>query len=192
MERAGPKTLESVPSIEEAIEAAGDLVRQLAVAAPCGVPSLASTTGPWLGQLEQQVARTPGLLAARTVDRTREVIAHLATDATETMLHADLHFGNVLSSTRQPWLAIDPKGWSGTGAFDAFTVIAGKRQELEQADDVGAAIIERIRRFTLAAHLDPELSLLCCQARAASAYLHQVQQRGDWFDLHFLRCLLQL
>jgi streptomycin 6-kinase len=31
-----------------------------------------------------------------------------------------------------------------------------------------------------------------CQARAASAYLHQVQQQGDWFDLRFLRCLLQL
>lgn len=64
---------------------------------------------------------------------------------------------------------------AGAGAFEAFTVIAGKRQELKQADNVGAALIKRIRRFSLAAHLDPELSLLCCQARAASAYLHQVR-----------------
>src|SRR5262249_20315699 len=163
-----------------------ELVRRLAVPAPPGVTSLASATGPWLEQLERQVARTPDLLAARTLDRTRELIAHLAADATTTMLHADLHFSNVLSATREPWLAIAPTGWSGTGAFEASTVIAGKCRELEQADNVGAAIIERIRRFSLAGHLDPELSLLCCQARAASAYLYQVLQRGNWFDLHFL------
>ncbi len=29
------------------------------------------------------------------------------------VVHADLHYGNVLAGTREPWLAIDPKPVSG-------------------------------------------------------------------------------
>jgi hypothetical protein len=39
--------------------------------------------------------------------------------------------------------------------------------------------------------VDSDLALRCCQARAASTYLHQIQHAGDWFDLDFLRCLLE-
>lgn len=192
LEKAGPATLESAPTGEAAIEVASSLVRRLAVPAPTGVTSLASTCGPWLEQLDRQLATTPNVLAPRTVGRVREFIVHLATDTTGTMLHGDLHFGNVLAGDREPWLAIDPKGWSGTAAFEAFTVIAGKRHELAQAHDPAAMISDRITRFSRASHLDAELTLRCCQARAASAYLYQLQNHGDWFDLGFLRCLLQL
>jgi streptomycin 6-kinase len=122
LERVGPSTLDSVP-VEEAVETAGELARRLAVPAPAGVRSLASTAGPWLAQMERHAA--PGLLPARAIDQAREVIAALADDRTDTMVHADLHFGNVLRAEREPWLAIDPVGWRGTAAFDAFTVVAG-------------------------------------------------------------------
>lgn len=44
------------------------------------------------------------------------------------MLHGDLHYRNILRSHREPWLIIDPKGWFGTAAFDAFAVATGGRE----------------------------------------------------------------
>lgn len=84
LERAGPETLDSLASAEDAIEVAGDLARRL-------------------------------------------TIRELGSDPTTTLMHADLHFGNVLAaarepwlaSVREPWLAIDPKGWRGTAAYAA-------------------------------------------------------------------------
>lgn len=37
-----------------------------------------------------------------------ERVRELAVTAGEDLVHADLHFGNILAGTREPWLAIDP------------------------------------------------------------------------------------
>jgi streptomycin 6-kinase len=116
-------------------------------------------------------------------------IHHLANDTTSTVLHGDLHIANILRSRREPWLAIDPKGWSGTAAWDAFTVIAGRRKELHQDGDLHRGIVDRVQRFSAAARVDADLALTCCQARAVSSYLYQHIIAGAWFDLEFLRVL---
>jgi hypothetical protein len=37
-------------------------------------------------------------------------LAHeLGASAGDQLVHADLHYGNILAGTREPWLAIDPK-----------------------------------------------------------------------------------
>ncbi|MBO2463253.1 aminoglycoside phosphotransferase family protein [Actinomadura violacea] len=188
LERAGPRTLDSVASVDEAIEIAGGLARRLAVPAPPEMPSLADATRLWERQLLQQAAAAPGLLPAGAVDRARAVIGALAADATPTMLHGDLHYANVLKASREPWLAIDPQGRRGTAAFDAFTVITERPSRLMAR----AAVLARIRRYGSAAGVDPELALACCQARASSAYLHQHGGNGDWFDLDLLRTLIAM
>jgi hypothetical protein len=94
---------------------------------------------------------------------------------------------------RAPFLigspSIGPKGWSGTGAFDAFTVIAGRREEIDQGRGLYPGIVQRIQRFAAAAGIDPDQAIPCCQARAVSSYLYQRQVPGDWFDLEFLEVL---
>ncbi|MGI5200504.1 aminoglycoside phosphotransferase family protein [Spirillospora sp. CA-108201] len=192
LERAGPITLASVPSVEEAIELAGGLARRLAVPAPPGFPSLAGATRLWERQLLRQAAAMPGRLPAGAVDRARAVIRELAADTTPTMLHGDLHYGNILKASREPWLAVDPQGRRGTAAFDAFTVIAARSSCLNGNADPQAAVLARIRRFSTAADVDAELVRACCQARATSAYLHQRVNGGGWFDLDFLWHLIAI
>ena len=192
LERAGQETLASLPSADEAIEAAGHLARRLAVPAPAGMQSLAEVTAAWEQELDQQIAAVPDRLPSRVIARARETIRMLTNDATPTMLHGDLHFGNVLSAYREPWLTIDPKGWRGTAAFDAFTVIAGRRDELHHADDLERAIRGRVHRYAMAAGVDTDVALACCQARATSSYLYQHLQEGDWFDRDFLRCAVAI
>jgi streptomycin 6-kinase len=192
LERAQPLTLAEYAArgpIEQAIEVAGELASRLAVDPQPGITRLAETTQAWTEQLHSQVTVQPDALPAWVVDQARATIEHLAADETATMLHGDLLFGNILRSSREPWLTIDPKGWSGTAAFDTFTVIAGRREELDTGRGLYMGIVGRIHRFAAVARVDPDLALACCQARAVSSYLYQLQVRGAWFDLEFLRVL---
>lgn len=154
---------------EEFIEIAGCLARRLAVAAPSGMTRLADTIPAWAEELDRQRTAFAGALPEPAVQRALETLELLATDRTPTMLHGDLHFGNILASDRAPWLAIDPKGWSGPREFDAFTAIIGRREELDPARY--APMRQRIRRFAAAASVDEELAVACCHARAVSAYI---------------------
>ncbi|ARC56968.1 hypothetical protein AS850_07735 [Frondihabitans sp. 762G35] len=192
LERAGPRRLDDLDDVEDAIEVAGDLARRLAVPADAAAPALADTTGGWEEQLDRQVAAAPGLIPPAVVERARETIRALADDATGTLIHGDLHFGNVLAADREPWLAVDPAAWRGTAAYDAFAVVAGRRGSFRDAQDVAAAFRDRILRFSAAARVDTDLAVACTQARATSSYLHQVLHEGDWFDAEFLRAALSL
>ncbi len=126
------------------------------------------------------------------IDRALDTIDQLSHEPTPTMMHGDLHAGNVLSAEREPWLAIDPTGWSGTAAFDAFTVILGRATDLCRGSDLPNQLLDRIRRFAVAAGVDTTLAIACCQSRAVSSYLYQLQQDGDWFALDLLRTLTEL
>lgn len=197
VERADPLTLAKQLSkgaglaVEEALEVAGGLARQLAVPASPAITSLASTMEEWEKQLGTQIADAPGLLSEAAIAQARRTMHYLADDATSTMLHGDLHFGNILRSRREPWLAIDPKGWRGPSAWDTFTVIAGRREELRQQGDISRGVSDRVQRFSTAAGIGPDLAAACCQARAVSSYLYQNIMAGSWFDLEFLRVLAQ-
>jgi len=47
----------------------------------------------------------------------------IATSYGEVVLHGDLHHLNILAATREPWLAIDPKGVIGDRAFEPATFL---------------------------------------------------------------------
>jgi len=54
------------------------------------------------------------------------------------VLHGDLHYGNVLTSDRHGWLAIDPKGLSGEPCYEVGALFRNRVDELyESADPVG-------------------------------------------------------
>lgn len=186
LERAGPETLETVESTEEAIEIAGALARRLAVPTSPTAHTLADTTKGWEEQLDRQAAQIGDGAPHAAVERARCAIRTLASDTTPTLLHGDLHFRNVLRAEREPWLAIDPTGWRGTAAYDAFTVAAGGRNAWRGVRDVESELRKRIRRFSAAAGVDNDVALACTQARATSSYLYQRSTAGTWFDLDML------
>ncbi len=194
LERALPETLadqvkrDACP-VEEAIDIAGDLARRLAVHPLTDVRSLADTMTGWESQLEEQIAAHPDALPGRVLSQARRTIQQLAADQTPTMLHGDLHFGNILCGQREPWLTIDPKGWFGTAAFDAFTVAVGGREQLLLDSGLYDRFARRARRFAAAAHVNPDVALACCQARAVSSYLYQLTNPRVWFDARLLEVI---
>ncbi len=62
---------------------------------------------------------TSGPLPEAMVARAERLREELLTSSAEVMLlHGDLHHYNILSASRAPWLAIDPKGVAGERAYE--------------------------------------------------------------------------
>jgi streptomycin 6-kinase len=49
----------------------------------------------------------------RWVDQATILARELAATAVSSLVHADLHYGNILAGAREPWLAVDPHAVSG-------------------------------------------------------------------------------
>ena len=49
------------------------------------------------------------------------------------MIHADLHYENVLAGDREPWLAIDPKPLSGDPHYEVAPMLWNRCDELAAA-----------------------------------------------------------
>ncbi|MEN3976414.1 aminoglycoside phosphotransferase family protein [Emcibacter sp. SYSU 3D8] len=79
---------------------------------PSNPPDLVPLTR-WFRDLEQAAGR--GGIFARAADTARLLVA---TPSDETVLHGDIHHGNILDFGDRGWLAIDPKGLLGERGFD--------------------------------------------------------------------------
>jgi len=81
----------------------------------------------WFQGYERYRARffgTTGPFPPAMVDRAERLASEMiATSYGEVVLHGDLHHLNILAATREPWLAIDPKGVIGDRAFEPATFL---------------------------------------------------------------------
>jgi streptomycin 6-kinase len=64
------------------------------------------------------------------------------------LLHADLHHDNILTSQREPFLAIDPKGIVGEKGFDVGTYLINPIDFLMTLPDVKKVHRERVAIFS--------------------------------------------
>lgn len=64
-----------------------------------------------------------GPFPARQVERAEALSRELTAGADHLLIHGDLNPGNVLSSEREGWLAIDPKGYAGHPLYDVATFL---------------------------------------------------------------------
>ncbi len=76
------------------------------------------------GRLRQEFNGGSGPFPAHLVNQAEMLYDDLQTSMNElVLLHGDLHHFNILSATRRPWLAIDPKGVVGEAAYDTGALL---------------------------------------------------------------------
>ena len=68
----------------------------------------------------------------------------------------DLHAGNVLRSTREPWLAIDPKPLAAEREFTPVAMIRDRKDEVLAAPRPSVRLRRRLDRFSSELGLDRE------------------------------------
>jgi streptomycin 6-kinase len=171
LERAGHESLVDVPDLDEVVALAGRLARRLAVPAPPGLPRLRDRAGEWEKELLENAALLGDPLPRRLVDAAAATYREFARDQPDTLIHGDLHPANVLRAEREPWLAIDPKGWAGDLAYDAFTMLRNRRTEHLLVAGDGAAALRLLAVFADAAGIDRARARRWAQARTVTSAL---------------------
>lgn len=123
--------------LTEAAAVAGRLLRQLAVAAPQGFRSLQAVASEITYFLHERQERLGRPVPAVWLEVARARSAQLEDRAdTRLLIHADLHYGNVLAGERQPWLAIDPRPIAGEPEYAVAELLWTRVDEVESAEGI--------------------------------------------------------
>ena len=88
-----------------------------------------------------------GPLPQDLASRANALLGELLQEGDPVLLHGDLHHGNILSATRQPYLAIDPKGVIGAKGFDV-TAFLGNPTGVTKRPDFKKILARRVSIFS--------------------------------------------
>jgi streptomycin 6-kinase len=151
LERAEPGSpLSETEDPASAVDVFVDLLPRLW--RPAGPPfrTLVEESGWWSGQLVEDWEK-----ARRPFERALVNVALAALDELPStqgelvLVHQDLHAGNVLSATREPWLVIDAKPLVAEREFSLAPIVRGP--ELGHSRD---AVLDRLDRLSAVLGLD--------------------------------------
>lgn len=172
LERTNRGTLAEVTDFDTAVSTLGELSHRLAVPAPMGLPRLSDLVAEWDDEITDDDAELGHPLPGRVLDAAVATLRELGPDQPETLVHGDLHDANVLAGDREPWLAIDPKGYVGDPAYDTITVIRSRRfAPLLFAHDPAPGLLRGLDLYCEAAQVDRERARRWAQVRAVRAAL---------------------
>ncbi|WP_405406788.1 aminoglycoside phosphotransferase family protein [Streptomyces sp. NBC_01104] len=166
LERVGMSDLGEVADNDEVVRVAGRLSHRLAVPAPPDLPRLREQAGAWEEQLRTDAGELAHRLSRRAVDAAVATVRELGSTQPDVIVHGDLHARNILRADREPWLAVDPKGYAGDPAYDGGTLLKTRALALRGAGDLRTAVGRTLDIFAEAAELDRERTRRWAQLHA--------------------------
>jgi len=126
-----------------------------------------------------------GPFPARLVETAESLYAELIQSAGEPLLlHGDLHHYNILSATREPWLAIDPKGVAGEAAYDVGALLRNPVPDVLIWPDLGGILERRTSILAEILELDRQRILGWGMAQAVlSAWWSYEDNDSEWREV---------
>ena len=156
IERAHTSTLAEVADNDEVARVAGRINRRLAIPALPGLARLSDRADEWDESLRRDASELADAVPGTAVDAALATVRELGRDQPAFIVHGDLHARNILRAEREPWLAVDPKGYVGDPAYDGGTLLKARVFELMREDDAGKAVLRMLEVFAESAELDYE------------------------------------
>lgn len=173
LERLHPVDLTGIP-VDDACTVIGGLYPRLHRPAVPQLRRLSDVVGSWTERLAAlDDVPAPRRLIDRAVGLGRDLAADPATDGR--LVHADLHFGNVLAADREPWLAIDPKPLSGDPHAEVAPLMWNRWDEAVDTGDVRGALRRRVDVVCEVAGLDDRRVREWTVVRAMATVLWSVE-----------------
>ncbi|MET3963323.1 streptomycin 6-kinase [Marmoricola sp. OAE513] len=174
----------------EACGIVASLYSRLHVPAPNQFRRLSAALVEPLTQLRalERSAPLPRRLVEQAVSLAGDFVKDEATDGT--LIHTDLHYGNVLSAGRDGWLAIDPKPLSGDSHYELAPMLWNRTEEL--AGDLRNGIRRRFHALIDGADLDEDRARDWVVVRMMANAVWRLTERGpidtelddvDWLTL---------
>ncbi|MDE2025382.1 MAG: aminoglycoside/hydroxyurea antibiotic resistance kinase [Patescibacteria group bacterium] len=105
----------------------------------------------------------------------------------EVLLHGDLHQDNILSSGRELWLAIDPKGVIGEKAYETGIWLRNPFPDIVKDPNATQILKLRVERFADGLSLDKQRILGWGFAQAVLSAIWVVEDRQQYLD-YYLAC----
>lgn len=87
-------------------------------------------------------------LPQHLVNKARALLRERLKTAEPVLLHADLHHDNILSATREPYLAIDPKGIVGPKGYDVGPFFINPMGTISKHPDLERVLARRVAIFS--------------------------------------------
>lgn len=153
LERLDPeRTLMSLRPTDAAA-VAGTLVRRLAIQPPARARSLRTMIADTGQTIAEGRERCGSPVPKRWLDEAVRLAGVLRDNTgTNLLIHADLHHGNILAGSREPWLAIDPRPVAGEPEASVPPLMWTRDDWLESAEQIR----KMLAAVTAAGNLDPE------------------------------------
>lgn len=140
----------------EGCEIVAGLYRRLHIPAPPQLRPLTTYVERWSAGLAGLTNDAP--IPRRLVEQALSLSAALVSDTGSigTMIHADLHYENVLAADRAPWLAIDPKPVSGDPHYEPAPMLWNRWAEVVASGAVRDTVRRRFHTLVDCAGLDED------------------------------------
>lgn len=121
-----------------------------------------------------------GPLPAHLVARAEGIYRELGASAPPpVLLHGDLHHENILSGTRAPYLAIDPKGVAGEPGYEVGPWFYNPQPEIFQTPSLVQLLGRRLDIFAEALQMDRQRLLACAFAHSVLSAAWSIEDGGD-------------
>lgn len=127
LERLGSGSLATLRDFD-ACEVVAGLYRRLHVPALPQLPTLTSYLEEWTREF--QALPRSAAIPHRLVEQATALARELAEEPTDTVIHGNLHYGNVLAAGREPWLAIAPRPVNGDAHYEVAPMLWHRWDEL--------------------------------------------------------------
>lgn len=127
---------------------------------------------------------TDGPLPSKLVNRAENLFEELISSISSTVLaHGDLHHANVLSATREPWLAIDPKGVIAEPAYETAAMLRNPVSSILKKANLKAVLSKRITLLSQELEIEPIRILKWGIAQTVLSAVWSVEDHGKgWED----------
>ncbi len=149
-------TLLLVEDDEQATAIAASVMRQMWRPVSAGHPF--PTVFDWgrgFTRLRKHFGGGSGPFPPRLLEEAETLFAELSASMAEPMLlHGDLHHDNILMATRQPWLAIDPKGLVGEPAYETGALLRNALAQVFSAPQSQCVLARRVDQLAEELELD--------------------------------------
>ena len=111
----------------------------------------------------------------------------LSTMEAPVLLHGDLHHENILRASRQPWLAIDPKGVIGEPAYETGALLRNMKADLLVGPDPVQIVARRVQILCDELGFNRQRVLEWGLAQAVLSAWWSIEDHGDFWHLA-IRC----
>jgi streptomycin 6-kinase len=122
--------------VDEAVGVLGQMMRRLALPAPPDVPSTAELVRTRVAELEPDWHRLHHPFDITFITQALDTAGSLSSSPSALSVNGDLHSGQVLRGSREPWLTVDPTLLRGDIESDLARVLWTRLDDMAGAADI--------------------------------------------------------